>query len=146
MDTPVTRHATRRRRHYVFQATAWTLAAVAGFGLVFAQTYKTKIESEFVTQDITKLLGPDRPAAPQNPVDGASGADVNILLMGADAGEDREGARNEAGPTGSTSRSPTVPRTTPTPTEPRAPSRPSSPSPTSSSTTGWWWISPGLKT
>lgn len=103
MDTPVTRHATRRRRHYVFQATAWTLAAVAGFGLVFAQTYKTKIESEFVTQDITKLLGPDRPAAPQNPVDGASGVPVNILLMGSDdrsgengvIGGDEEGKRND---------------------------------------------------
>jgi LCP family protein required for cell wall assembly len=95
METPVTRHATRRRRRYVLQATAWALAAVAGFGLVFAQTYKTKIESEFVTEDITPLLGPDRPAAPQNPVDGASGVPVNILLLGADAGDDREGARND---------------------------------------------------
>lgn len=73
----------------------WTLAAIAGFGLVFAQTYKSKIEDEFVTANITGLLGPDRPAAPQNPVDGASGTPVNILLVGADASDDREGARSD---------------------------------------------------
>jgi len=88
------RHATRTRTHRVLRGFAWTLAAVAGFGLVFAQTYKTKLEAEFVTEDITPLLGPDRPAAPQNPVDGASGVPVNILLMGSD---DRSGENGVLG-------------------------------------------------
>src|SRR5680860_482838 len=82
------RHAAKTRTHRVLRGFAWTLAAVAGFGLVFAQTYKTKLEAEFVTEDITPLLGPDRPAAPQPPTDGSSGAAVNILLMGSD---DRSG-------------------------------------------------------
>lgn len=97
------RHATHTRKHRVLTGFVWTLAAVAGFGLVFAQTYKTKIESELVTEDITTLLGPDRPAAPTNPVDGASGVPVNILLMGSDdrSGENaniggkEEGKRND---------------------------------------------------
>ncbi len=97
------RHATNTRTHRVLRGFAWTLAAVAGFGLVFAQTYKTKLEAEFVTEDITPLLGPDRPAAPKNPVDGASGVPVNILLMGSDdrsgengaIGGDEAGKRND---------------------------------------------------
>jgi LCP family protein required for cell wall assembly len=78
------RHATKTRSHRILRGFAWTLAAVAGFGLVFAQTYKTKLEAEFVTEDITPLLGPDRPAAPKPPADGSSGAAVNILLLGSD--------------------------------------------------------------
>src|SRR5680860_492354 len=88
------RHATKTRTHRVLRGFAWTLAAVAGFGLVFAQTYKTKLEAEFVTEDITPLLGPDRSAAPRNPVDGASGVPVNILLMGSD---DRSGENGAIG-------------------------------------------------
>ncbi len=88
------RHATKTRTHRVLRGFAWTLAAAAGFGLVFAQTYKTKLEAEFVTEDITPLLGPDRPAAPKNPVDGASGVPVNILLMGSD---DRSGENGAIG-------------------------------------------------
>ncbi len=82
------RHATKTRKHRVLRGFAWTLAAVAGFGLVFAQTYKSQLDAAFVTKDITPLLGPDRPAAPQPPSDGSSGAAVNILLMGSD---DRSG-------------------------------------------------------
>ncbi len=97
------RHATRTRQHRVLTGFVWTLAALAGFGLVFAQTYKTKLEAEFVTKDITALLGPDRPAAPLPPTDGSSGTPVNILLMGSDdrSGENgviggkEEGKRND---------------------------------------------------
>lgn len=88
------RHATKSGRHRALRGLMWTLAAVAGFGLVFAQTFKTKVEAEFVTKDITPLLGPDRPAAPRNPVDGASGVPVNILLMGSD---DRSGENGTIG-------------------------------------------------
>ena len=88
------RHATKTGRHRVLTGFVWTLAAVAGFGLVFAQTFKSKVEAEFVTRDITPLLGPDRPAAPKNPVDGASGVPVTILLMGSD---DRSGENGVIG-------------------------------------------------
>ncbi len=88
------RHATKTRSHRVLRGFAWTLAAVAGFGLVFTQTFKAQVEAEFVTEDITPLLGPDRPAAPQPPTDGSSGAAVNILLMGSD---DRSGENGAIG-------------------------------------------------
>ncbi len=88
------RHAATVRRHRVLQGIAWVLAATAGFGLVFAQTYKARVEASFVTKDITGLLGPNRPAAPQNPVDGASGLPVNVLLMGSD---DRSGENGAIG-------------------------------------------------
>ncbi|MCB2411543.1 LCP family protein [Demequina sp. TTPB684] len=88
------RHATTVRSHRVLQAFAWVLAATVGFGLVFVQTYKTKVEAEFVTEDITPLLGPDRPSAPQPPTDGSSGVPVNILLMGSD---DRSGENGAIG-------------------------------------------------
>jgi len=88
------RHATTVRRHRVLQGIAWILAAAAGFGLVFTQTFKDKVESELVTKDITGLLGPDRPAAPEPPTDGSSGVPVNILLMGSD---DRSGENGVIG-------------------------------------------------
>lgn len=88
------RHATKSGRHRALRGFLWTLAALAGFGLVFTQTFKGKVEAEFVTKDITPLLGPDRPAAPRNPVDGASGVPVNILLMGSD---DRSGENGSIG-------------------------------------------------
>ncbi len=89
METHSAQHAITRRHHRVLKGFAWTLAALAGFGLVFAQTYKIKVEAEIVTKDVTALLGPDRPAAPKPPTDGASGSPVTILMMGID---DRSGA------------------------------------------------------
>ncbi|WP_291377584.1 LCP family protein [Demequina sp.] len=88
------RHATTVRRHRVLQGVAWILAATAGFGLVFTMTFKTKLEAELVTANVEPLLGPDRPAAPEPPVDGSSGAAVNILLMGSD---DRSGDNAKIG-------------------------------------------------
>ena len=88
------RHATTTRRHRVLNGFVWTLAAVAGFGLVFTQMSLAKWDDTLVTVNIDPLLGPDRPAAPQNPVDGASGVPVNVLLMGSD---DRSGENGVIG-------------------------------------------------
>lgn len=82
------RHAARRPGHPVLKGITWLLAGAAGFGLVFVQTYKTQVESHITTEDISLLLGPDRPAAALPPTDGSSGTAVNILLMGSD---DRSG-------------------------------------------------------
>ncbi len=88
------RHATTTRSHRVLTGFAWIFAAIAGFGLVFTQISVAKFDNSLVTVDIEPLLGPDRPAAPQNPVDGASGVPVNILLMGSD---DRSGENGVIG-------------------------------------------------
>lgn len=88
------RHATKTRTHRVLRGFAWTLAAVAGFGLVYTQTNVSRFEAAITTANIEPLLGPDRPAAPRNPVDGASGVPVNILLMGSD---DRSGENGAIG-------------------------------------------------
>lgn len=88
------RHATRQPGHPVLKVAAWGFAAIAGFGLVFAQTYKAQVESSLVTEDVSLLLGPDRPAAPLPPADGSSGTALNILLMGSD---DRTGDNGTIG-------------------------------------------------
>lgn len=80
----------------MLHALAWTLAAAAGFGLVFAQTYKTKVEDAFVTVNVDLLLSADRPTIPAPPEDGAAGAPVTILILGSDEGEDRDGRRADA--------------------------------------------------
>lgn len=88
------RHATRSPGHPVLRYVGLSLAAVAAFGLVFAQTYKSKIESAITTENISGLLGPDRPAAQGNPSDPTAGQAVNILLMGSDS---REGSNANIG-------------------------------------------------
>jgi len=88
------RHAAKRPGHPVLKGITWLVAATAGFGLVFVQTYKAQVESHITTEDISQLLGPDRPAAALPPVDGSSGAAVNILLMGSD---DRSGENASIG-------------------------------------------------
>ena len=93
------RHATRQPAHTALKVVAFGFAAIAGFGLVFAQTFKAQVESSIVTEDVSLLLGPDRPAAALPPADGSSGAPVNILLMGSDdrSGENGTIGGNEAG-------------------------------------------------
>jgi len=93
LDTRV-RHAATRRGHPLVKAIAWLFAGAAGFGLVFVQTYKAQLDAALVTNDITTLLGPDRPAAPQAPTDGSSGLPVNIALIGVD---DRSGENGVIG-------------------------------------------------
>ena len=88
------RHAAKRPGHPVLKGITWLVAATAGFGLVFVQTYKTQVESHITTEDIAPLLGPDRPAAALPPADGSSGRPVNILLMGSD---DRSGGNAAIG-------------------------------------------------
>jgi LCP family protein required for cell wall assembly len=88
------RHASKTRSHRVLRGFALSLALMAGFALVFAETYTAQLEGALVSVDIEPLLGPDRPAAPRNPVDGASGVPVNILLMGSD---DRSGENGAIG-------------------------------------------------
>src|SRR5665647_2405525 len=88
------RHAAKRPGHPVLKGIAWLVAATAGFGLVFVQTYKSQVESHITTEDISGLLGPSRPAAALPPADGSSGAAVNILLMGSDS---RSGANATIG-------------------------------------------------
>lgn len=88
------RHAAKARRHRVLTGFVWALAAVAGFGLVYAQTNVAKFEATLTTVEIAPLLGPDRPAAPAPPTDGSSGTPVNILLLGSD---DRSGANSKVG-------------------------------------------------
>jgi len=97
------RHAATRRGHPILKGVAWLIAGAAGFGLVFVQTYTSQIESHITTEDISPLLGPDRPAAALAPTDGSSGAAVNILLMGSDdrsgenaaIGGEEQGTRND---------------------------------------------------
>ena len=81
------------------RAITWLVAAAAGFGLVFVQTYKAQVESHITTEDISPLLGPNRPAAALAPTDGSSGTAVNILLMGSDdrAGAERRDRRQDGG-------------------------------------------------
>ncbi|NYI40782.1 LCP family protein [Demequina lutea] len=88
------RHAAKRPGHPVLKGITWLVAATAGFGLVFVQTYKAQVESHITTEDIAPLLGPNRPAAALPPADGSSGAAVNILLMGSDS---RSGANAAIG-------------------------------------------------
>ena len=88
------RHAAKRPGHPVLKGITWLVAATAGFGLVFVQTYKSQVESHITTEDISPLLGPNRPAAAAPPADGSSGAAVNILLMGSD---DRSGENGVIG-------------------------------------------------
>lgn len=88
------RHAAKRPGHPVLKGITWLVAAAAGFGLVFVQTYKAQVESHITTEDISPLLGPDRPAAALPPTDGSSGLPVNILLMGSD---DRSGENGAIG-------------------------------------------------
>lgn len=91
------RHAAKRPGHPIIKGVAWFVAAVAGFGLVFVPTYKAQIESHITTvkdEQISALIGPDRPAAALPPADGSSGAAVNILLMGSD---DRSGENGVIG-------------------------------------------------
>lgn len=97
------RHAATKQGHPVIKGVTWLMAAAAGFGLVFVQTYKAQVESHITTEDISPLLGPDRPAAALPPEDGSSGKAVNILLMGSDdrsgengaIGGDEAGKRND---------------------------------------------------
>lgn len=93
-ETVAIRHASRAPGHPVLRWFAWSLLALASFGLVFAQTFKTTVEARIETEDITGLLGPDRPAAAAPPEDGAAGVAVNVLLMGSD---DRSGENADLG-------------------------------------------------
>lgn len=91
-ETIRVRHATRTPGHPVLRAVLWTIAAVAGFGIVLAQTAVQRVESQIETYNLNPQLGDDRPAPALPPEDGAKGRALNILLMGSD---DRSGA-NEA--------------------------------------------------
>ncbi len=82
------RHAAKRPGHPVLKGLTWLVAGAAGFGLVYVQTTVKQFESRITVEDISPLLGPDRPAAALPPADGSSGRAVNILLMGSD---DRSG-------------------------------------------------------
>ncbi|MCB2411542.1 LCP family protein [Demequina sp. TTPB684] len=88
------RHSASRGSHRLLTGFTWLLAAAAGFGLVFTQTFSAKWDSTVTTTDIDPLLGPDRPAPPPPPTDGSSGRALNILLIGSD---DRSGGNAAIG-------------------------------------------------
>ncbi|WP_062463444.1 LCP family protein [Demequina soli] len=88
------RHATRVPSHRVLGAVLGIVAAVLGFGVVFAETSLSRINDSFSTQDISALL-PETPAisasADADPVDEAQGKAQNILLLGSDSRLDENG-------------------------------------------------------
>lgn len=88
------RHAAKRPGHPILKGVTWLVAAAAGFGLVYVQTTVRQFEAAITVEDISPLLGPDRPAAALPPADGSSGRALNILLMGSD---DRSGENASLG-------------------------------------------------
>jgi LCP family protein required for cell wall assembly len=88
------RHSTRTPGHPILRAVVWTVAALAGFGIVLTQTMVQQVESRFETYNLNPQLGDDRPAPALPPEDGAKGRALNILLMGSD---DRTGANAAIG-------------------------------------------------
>lgn len=88
------RHATRVPKRRGWSILLGTVAAVAGFGLVFPMTYVQSIEARIEKYDLNPQLGDDRPAPALPPEDGAKGLALNILLMGSDS---RDGANESLG-------------------------------------------------
>ncbi|WP_062518617.1 LCP family protein [Demequina silvatica] len=91
------RHATRVPTHRVLAAVLGTIAAVAGFGLVFVETSLNLADDQFDKQDISALLPEVTPSAEPSPTstdpeDLSAGKALNILLMGSDSrtGEDNQ--------------------------------------------------------
>ena len=90
------RHASRLPSRRVLAALLATVAAAAGFGVVFVETSLARIDGSFTTQDISALLPTTAPESDDegsdDPVDAAAGKALNILLMGSDS---REGDDNQ---------------------------------------------------
>ena len=88
------RHSTRGRGHPVVRALAYTAGAIVGFAGVGAYEYVTSTFDRMNKEDVTALLGAERPEVPAAPSDASKGLPLNILLMGSDT---RAGANADIG-------------------------------------------------
>ena len=88
------RHGSRLPRRTASQLSFMSVAAVVGFGLVFAQTTVTQIENSFNVRDITDIAPVAEPEVTPDPNDPLAGQDINILLIGSDV---RDGENKSIG-------------------------------------------------
>ena len=84
------RHGSRDRTHPIGRVLAVAVAAVLGFGLVFAQAFTGSLTASITTADIDTLVT----ATPDAPTDGdeIEGEPLNILLLGSDVRDGENGA------------------------------------------------------
>lgn len=98
------RHGAKAPTRVASQLSFMSVAAVVGFGLVFAQTTVAEIERSFTVRDITQLVPVAEPTEEPDPNDPLAGQDINILLIGSDIrdgengkiGGDVDGMRGDA--------------------------------------------------